>query len=274
MWNTYSTWYLNQAIHLSDYETGLVVMVGQLIDAIAQPLIGYCSDNIDTRFGKRMPWYIVGHLCTLPCFYMVFNPPDSVVDSKHSLIYFLIVPSIMNIGQGSVQLSHMSIVNSITYDQQRRDLMINYRNSCSYFAGIFLPVTSFFMFKYVDAQMDKFAYIANICTVMGMTASFYFMLVINEPRLVNESKRIFDSFFLIQADDIGSDGFIFDIEEETMTESDKGSQRDKDDDLQQVFGVAPSPLAEVKISQDEQQNFFDMSNNNISEFFNEAKNNM
>lgn len=80
------------------------------------------------------------------------------------------------------------------------------------------------MFKYVDAQMDKFAYIANICILMGMTASFYFMLVINEPRLVNESKRIFDSFFLIQADDIGSDGLIFDIEqEETMTESDNNS---------------------------------------------------
>ena len=88
------------------------------------------------------------------------------------------------------------------------------------------------MFKYVDAQMDKFAYIANICTVMGMTASFYFMLVINEPRLVDESKRIFDSFFLIQADDIGSDGLIFDIEEETMTDTDKNSQIDKVDEVQ------------------------------------------
>ena len=64
------------------------------------------------------------------------------------------MPTIMNIGQGAVQLSHMSIVNSITYDQKRRDLMINYRNSTAYFAGILVPAISFIMFSYVKDNND------------------------------------------------------------------------------------------------------------------------
>ena len=48
----------------------------------------------------------------------------------------------------------MSIVNSITYDQKRRDMLINYRNSCSYFAGIFVPAVSFIMFSEVDNELD------------------------------------------------------------------------------------------------------------------------
>jgi len=104
-----------------------------------------------------MPWYLIGHFLTLPCFYLVFNPPDFAVglppdDAPEgtlptpNLWYFLLVPGLMNIGQGAIQLSHMSIVNSITYDQKRRDMMINFRNSCSYFSGIFLPTVSFIMF--------------------------------------------------------------------------------------------------------------------------------
>lgn len=159
VWNTYSTWYMNQAINMTDEESGLVVLVGQIIDAIAQPLVGYCSDTLDTRIGKRMPWYLFGHICTLPAFYLVFNPPLSAIgysrdEPRGLLSYFILVPGIMNIGQGAIQLSHMSIVNSITYDQRRRDILINYRNSTSYFAGIFVPITSFVMFTYYDNELD------------------------------------------------------------------------------------------------------------------------
>lgn len=44
----------------------------------------------------------------------------------------------------------MSIVNSITYDQKRRDILINYRNSTSYAAGIIVPLLSFYMFQFYD----------------------------------------------------------------------------------------------------------------------------
>jgi Na+/melibiose symporter-like transporter len=46
-----------------------------------------------------------------------------------------------------MQLSHLSLLNSITYDQRRRDKLINYRNSCSYIAGIIVPGISWYSFS-------------------------------------------------------------------------------------------------------------------------------
>jgi len=102
IWSSYSALFLNKVIMLSDYDSGLVVLMGQVIDAIFQPLISFCSDNVDTPFGKRMPWYFCGNLLTLPCFYLLFNAPDSAIGSEDhpdpAVWFFLIVPGIMNIG--------------------------------------------------------------------------------------------------------------------------------------------------------------------------------
>lgn len=105
-----------------------------------------------------MPWYIIGNILVLPSFYLIFNPPDSAIGSvtnpEPSFSYFVILPSIMMIGQGAIQLSHMSIVNSMSYDQKRRDVLINYRNSCAYGAGIFIPLLSYYIFTNVDEDFD------------------------------------------------------------------------------------------------------------------------
>jgi Na+/melibiose symporter-like transporter len=57
-------------------------------------------------------------------------------------------------GQGAIMLSHLAIVNSITYDQLRRETLLNYRNSSGYGAGILVPFFTFFLFTYIDNQID------------------------------------------------------------------------------------------------------------------------
>ena len=107
VWQQYSALFLIETIRLTEYNAGLVVLMGQIIDAIFQPLVSYCSDNIDTPIGKRMPWYIIGNILVLPCFYLIFNPPDSVIGSNNDdpqpvFSFFIILPSLMNIGQGAI----------------------------------------------------------------------------------------------------------------------------------------------------------------------------
>ena len=55
-----------------------------------------------------MPWYLAGHLFSIPCFYLIFNPPSFAVsvDANNqpvaNVMYFMVVPSLMNIGQGAI----------------------------------------------------------------------------------------------------------------------------------------------------------------------------
>jgi Na+/melibiose symporter-like transporter len=112
----------------------------------------------------------------------------------------MMIPSIMNIGQGAFQLSHMSIVNSLSYDQHRRDILLNYRNSSQYTAGLLVPTISYFMFVYIDDDLDQFATMLNICLVLGIVTTILMMCAINEPKLIRESKEVWDERFLGDAD--------------------------------------------------------------------------
>ena len=103
VWNAYATLYLNKAVELPDYYSGLAVLLAQATDAICEPIVGHISDRTETRFGKRIPFYLLGHIIALPAFYFVFNPPDSAIgenedDPDPNYYFFLIVPSFMTMG--------------------------------------------------------------------------------------------------------------------------------------------------------------------------------
>lgn len=121
--------------------------------------MGYFSDTLETPFGKRIPVYLVSVILVVPCFYFLLAPPLFAIGGSYSdphavTSYFYILPSIMLIGQGGMQLTHLSIMNSLTYDQRRRDNLINYRNSVAYAAGIFVPLLSYMCFKYLETEFD------------------------------------------------------------------------------------------------------------------------
>ena len=80
--------------------------------------MSYCSDNVDTRIGRRLPWYIVGNILLIPFGVLLFNPTNfalGIEEGKElevndegetvfepSLFYFLFFTSCVNIGQGAL----------------------------------------------------------------------------------------------------------------------------------------------------------------------------
>ena len=168
---------------------------------------------METPLGKRMPVYFISIFLIFPCFYLTFNPPTFAIgkDPLNPVPYipfFFIIPTLMNIGQGGMQLSHLSLLNSITYDQRRRDKLINYRNSCAYAAGIVVPAISFFSFTYFSDEFVQYKIISNFCLVLGIITTIFFLWKIDEIKLVKESKSRYDAFFMIKADSINDVGFI------------------------------------------------------------------
>ena len=91
--------------------------------------------------------------------------------------------------------------------------MLNYRNSSSYGAGILVPVFTFFLFSYVDNKLDQFSYLSIIILFITLLTSTNFIIQINEPRLVKESKEVYDrEGFMINHEEVDSDGILFDTD--------------------------------------------------------------
>ena len=76
IWYSYSTLYLTSVIELPVHSAGTIVLITQITDAISQPIVSYLSDNTDTSYIKRYPWYLLGNLILFIMAYAVFNPPE------------------------------------------------------------------------------------------------------------------------------------------------------------------------------------------------------
>ncbi|MFC1477996.1 MFS transporter [Candidatus Margulisiibacteriota bacterium] len=73
------------------YAIGLAVLIGRLVDAFADPFIGWWSDNVTTKWGRRLPFIAAGNLPMVICFIFLWHPPVNFVSALNTVhvIFFL-----------------------------------------------------------------------------------------------------------------------------------------------------------------------------------------
>jgi GPH family glycoside/pentoside/hexuronide:cation symporter len=55
-------------------QVGLIVLASRILDVIADPLVGFWSDSVATRWGARKPWIIAGCMIATPSIWFLFRP--------------------------------------------------------------------------------------------------------------------------------------------------------------------------------------------------------
>lgn len=64
MWFTYLIVFFHLVLGFDPVSSGLILLIGQIADAIATPFIGLQSDKNDDfwlcRYGKRKTWHLLG----------------------------------------------------------------------------------------------------------------------------------------------------------------------------------------------------------------------
>jgi len=156
------------------------------------PIVGVASDNCDTRWGKRKPWYVFGVFFVIPTFAGIFAYPKFVnaVDEEGNLknptfqaIWYITLPALFNIGWAAVQIAHMSIVNALSLSNRKRDRLSNNRNGFTFAANIVVLSIALVLFLTEPDKVSQFRYLCFICLFLGFSTSLFFMVTINEPAL-------------------------------------------------------------------------------------------
>lgn len=85
----------------------------------------------------------------------------------------------------------MSLVNSLTYSNQGRDKLIASRNTFTFIANISVLTLALLLFS-IDAfdGVAKFRILAIIVVSFGLVTSIWYIVVMKEPYLVSEAKRL------------------------------------------------------------------------------------
>lgn len=123
-WFNYLLFFLKTVVKTS--AAPIALLSGQVCDGLVTPVVGYLSDKSETRFGnsilmlgKRTPWYVFGVITILICFLPIFRPFRHE-NTSYEYLYYSIFPAMFNVGWACLQISHMSLVPSLTCSRKRR----------------------------------------------------------------------------------------------------------------------------------------------------------
>jgi len=93
------------------------------------------------------------------------------------------MPIFFAIGWAAVQVSHLSIANSLSQSQKTRDKLSNFRNSVTFAGNIVVLSVALLLFIFLDNKKDQFRYLCYFLIFIGMITSLFYILIIDEPYL-------------------------------------------------------------------------------------------
>jgi GPH family glycoside/pentoside/hexuronide:cation symporter len=70
---------------------GLVLVIGRIIEAIDDPFIGYWSDTTRSRWGRRLPFIVIGTPFLALTFFLLWTPPLDHESAWNGLYLFVVL---------------------------------------------------------------------------------------------------------------------------------------------------------------------------------------
>ncbi|XP_076636394.1 major facilitator superfamily domain-containing protein 12 isoform X2 [Colletes latitarsis] len=205
MWFTYLLVYFHLVLGFNATLAGVILLIGQVADALATPFVGFYSDKYDElwfcKYGRRKTWHLIGTLCILFAFPFIFSPCIGCENSHKwaQLIYYATFVVIFQFGWAAVQISHLSLVPELTPTEYERSELIAIRYSFTVLSNIFVYCIAWVVFHITNNKdsssqigpndAKKFQNILFIGIGIGSIASILFHIFIKE-RTVNISNGL------------------------------------------------------------------------------------
>ena len=115
-WFSYALLYWTKIIGLSETDAGLLLLIGQIADALSTIFIGYACDRTKFRwYGKRKLWHLIGSICVMLSFPFVFNLCLTCSESTElsKMLYYSAFVIVFQFGWAATQISHLALIPEI-----------------------------------------------------------------------------------------------------------------------------------------------------------------
>ena len=118
--------YFNQVIGLPAVWVGLAIMVSLAADVVLDPLIGYASDNLRSRWGRRHPFMYASALPVGIFFYFLWHAPQGL-DGVPLLIFAVVMLIAVRVAIASYEIPSTALAPELAPDYDKRTSLLAFR---------------------------------------------------------------------------------------------------------------------------------------------------
>ncbi|MBV9693384.1 MAG: MFS transporter, partial [Alphaproteobacteria bacterium] len=142
--------FYNQVMHVPGGVVGIALAVAVMVDAFIDPVVGYTSDNLRTRWGRRHPLMYAAALPVAISYLLLWNPPNW--SQQGLFVYLVVVAILVRTLITFYEIPSSALAPELTQDYDQRTSFFGFRLFFAWYGGMTMYVLAFRVFLSPDAQ--------------------------------------------------------------------------------------------------------------------------
>jgi GPH family glycoside/pentoside/hexuronide:cation symporter len=164
---------------------GAVALIGQMWDAISNPMMGYISDNTTWKSGRRRPYILLSGVPMGIAFFLIFSPP-LLKSSWAILIYLLVTVLVMFTSRSAFETPYLALAPELTPDYDERTKLSAFKQFFGTLGdaqGALLPLILFNTLFHGDRRAANFTYGLIACIMVILFSMLTYWGTREKPNL-------------------------------------------------------------------------------------------
>jgi Na+/melibiose symporter-like transporter len=164
--------FYSQVIGLDPRLVGIAITTALVFDAISDPIVGYWSDNLRSRWGRRHPFMYAAVVPVTASYFLLWNPPAGL--SESGLFWYLLVLAVsIRTFITMYETPSSALAPELTDHYDERSSLLSFRYYFGWTGGNAMSVLMFFFLfpLMATATIEDGRFNRESYEIMGIVAS-------------------------------------------------------------------------------------------------------
>lgn len=146
---TFLLLFYNQVVGLPAATVGAMILIALLVEAFADPLVGFLSDHTRTRWGRRHPWMYASVVPVVIGWILLWNPPHWSAGA--TALYLLGTALLVRLALSMFEIPASALGPELSSDYDERTRIFSYRYLFGWLGGLGMLSLAYAVFLRPDA---------------------------------------------------------------------------------------------------------------------------